>query len=200
MSIQEQITEAITNMHWAEVAAVICGLLYVVLAAKENIWCWFWGGGNALLSIYLFFEIKLYAESALYFYYLIAAVYGWYAWKYADRVSEEHAIVEWSWQRHLIFLLAGFALSFGLFQILVHFTDARMPLVDAHTTIFSFLATYLVTRKVLSNWIYWIVIDAISAGLYASREIYLYALLMAVYTIIAFFGYRSWQKMRQSLP
>jgi nicotinamide mononucleotide transporter len=199
LDIQEQIFQAITNMHWAEVAAVVCGLIYVVLAARENIWCWFWGGLNAILSIYLFVEIKLYAESMLYFYYLIASVYGWYAWKHARRVSEEHAIVEWNWQRHLIFIGVGFALSFVLFQFLVHFTDAQMPLIDAHTTVFSFLATYLVTRKVLSNWIYWIVIDAISVGLYASRGIFLYAVLMAVYTVIAYFGYRQWQKMRIQL-
>lgn len=196
MTIQDQILETALNMHWAEVAAVICGVFYVVLAAKGNIWCWFWGGLNAVLSIYLFVEIKLYAESALYFYYLIAAVYGWYAWKYADRVSEEGGITEWPWRWHLLLILSGFALSFFLYQILVRFTDAQMPLIDAHTTVFSFLATYLVTRKVLSNWLYWIIIDAISVGLYASRGIYLYAILMAVYTIIAYFGYRAWQKRR----
>lgn len=200
MSIQEQILQTIQQMHWAEVAAVVCGIFYVILAARGNIWCWFWGGLNAVLSIYLFVEIKLYAESVLYFYYLIAALYGWYAWRYVDRVSEKGGITEWSWQRHALYILAGFVCSFLLYQVLVRFTDAQMPLVDAHTTVFSFLATYLVTRKILSNWLYWIVIDAISVGLYASREIYLYAILMAVYTIIAYFGYRQWQRrMRRPL-
>ena len=184
-------------MHWAEVAAVICGLVYVVLVARENIWCWFWGGLNALLSIYLFIEIQLYAESILYVYYFLAAIYGWYAWKYSRRVSDAHAIVEWSWKKHLLLILAGFGLSYLLYLVLSNFTDAQMPLVDAHTTIFSFLATYLVTRKVLSNWLYWIVIDAISVWLYASRGIELYAVLMLVYTVIAILGYFRWKKFQQ---
>lgn len=192
--------EALQNMHWAEVAAVICGLIYVVLVTKENIWCWFWGALNALLSIYLFIEIQLYAESILYAYYFLAAIYGWYAWKYAKRVSDTNAIVEWSWQRHLILILAGFAGSYLLYLLLSHYTDAQMPLVDAHTTIFSFLATYLVTRKVLSNWLYWIVIDAISVWLYVSRGIELYAFLMLVYTVIAVLGYLNWKKRKENFP
>ncbi|GAB5552313.1 MAG: nicotinamide riboside transporter PnuC [Saprospiraceae bacterium] len=188
--------EALQNMHWAEVAAVICGLIYVILVTKENIWCWFWGGLNALLSIYLFVEIQLYAESILYAYYFIAAIYGWYAWKYAKRVSDHHGIIEWPWQKHLFLILAGFGLSYLLYLLLSNYTDAQMPLVDAHTTIFSFLATYLVTRKVLSNWLYWIVIDAISVWLYVSRGIELYAFLMFIYTIIAVLGYFQWRKMQ----
>jgi nicotinamide mononucleotide transporter len=184
-------------MQWAEVAAVLCGLIYVVLVTKENIWCWFWGGLNALLSIYLFVEIQLYAESVLYFYYFLAAIYGWYAWKYAQRVSQTHAIIEWPWQRHLWLILLGFVLSYLLYLILSRYTDAQMPLVDAHTTIFSFLATYLVTRKILSNWLYWILIDAISVWLYASRGILLYAVLMLIYTVIAVFGYLEWKKLQQ---
>lgn len=190
--------EALQNMHWAEVAAVICGLIYIVLVTKENIWCWFWGGLNALLSIYLFIEIQLYAESILYAYYFLAAIYGWYAWKFAKRVSDTNAIVEWSWQRHLALILIGFAAAYLLYLLLSNYTDAQMPLVDAHTTIFSFLATYLVTRKVLSNWLYWIVIDAISVWLYISRGIELYALLMLVYTVIAVLGYFNWKKRKES--
>ena len=182
------------QMHGAEVAAVFCGLIYVILAARENVWCWLWGIGNAILSIYLFIEIKLYAESVLYFYYFLAGIYGWYAWTYAQRVSQKHAIVEWKWSTHGQIAIGGIMASLLVYWILATYTDAAKPLIDAHTTVFSFIATYMVTRKVLSNWIYWIVIDGISIYLYASRGIYLYALLMLVYTIIAWYGYQSWKK------
>jgi len=191
------ILEAIQEMHWAEVAGVISGLIYVLLAAKENIWCWFWGILNAILSIYLFFEIKLYAESGLYVFYFFAGIYGWYAWKYVRRVSTLHAIVEWSWTKHLLLIGIGLILSWICYWGLSSFTDAQKPLIDAHTTIFSFLATYMVTRKVHSNWIYWIVIDAVSVWLYATRGLYLYALLMVLYTVIAVYGYWSWQKLKE---
>ncbi|MEM6380475.1 MAG: nicotinamide riboside transporter PnuC, partial [Bacteroidota bacterium] len=175
--------------------AVICGIIYVILAAQENIWCWFWGILNAMLSIYLFWELQLYAESILYMYYFFAGIYGWYAWTYAQRVSEAKAIIEWPWKTHLWLLLVGFALSWLVYFFLASYTDAQMPLVDAHTTVFSFIATYMVTRKILSNWIYWIIIDLVSVGLYASRGIFLYAILMAAYTVIAYFGWRAWSRV-----
>lgn len=194
MSIIEQLTNTLANMHWAEIVGVFCGLIYVILAARENIWCWFWGILNALVSIYLFFEIKLYAESVLYLFYFFAGIYGWYAWSFARRVSERHAIVEWSWMQHLIVVVAGVAGALAVYFLLRNYTDAQKPLIDAHTTVFSFIATYMVTRKVLSNWLYWIVIDGVSVGLYASRGLYLYAGLMLLYTILAGYGYREWQK------
>jgi nicotinamide mononucleotide transporter len=197
MNIIEQLNQTIINMHWAEITGVFCGLVYVILAARENIWCWFWGILNALVSIYLFFAIKLYAESILYLFYFFAGIYGWYAWKYARRVSQQHGIVEWTWSRHLLVVLAGVAGSLGVYFLLQNYTDAQKPLIDAHTTIFSFIATYMVTRKVLSNWLYWIVIDAVSVGLYASRGLYLYALLMLLYTILAIYGYWEWRKSRR---
>ena len=191
----ENIQSAIAQMHWAEIAAVFTGIIYVILAAKENIWCWFWGILNALLSIYLFFEIKLYAESFLYFYYFLAGIYGWYAWTYAKRVQNKNAIIEWKWSTHLGIAAIGILLSLALYWLLANYTDAQKPLIDAHTTVFSFIATYMVTRKILSNWLYWIIIDAVSVYLYATRGIYLYALLMLVYTIIAWYGYLQWKKM-----
>ncbi len=187
-------------MHWAEIAAVICGVLYVILAARESILCWPFGILNALFSIYLFYLTKLYAESALYFYYVLAGIYGWYAWRYDRRGGDALHVIEWGWKRHVALIGLGLGLSWLLGWGLQAFTDARMPLVDAHTTIFSFLATYLVTRKVLSNWLYWIVIDAVSVWLYAVRELNLYAFLMFGYTAMAVYGYMAWRKKRGLKP
>ncbi|MDX1666923.1 MAG: nicotinamide riboside transporter PnuC, partial [Saprospiraceae bacterium] len=166
-------------------------------AARENIWCWFFGLLNAVLSIYLFFLAKLYAESVLYFYYVLASVYGWYAWQYERRNQKPLHIITWPWHYHLLTILAGTMLSLLLAWVLWEYTDAQLPIIDAHTTIFSFIATFLVTRKVLENWIYWIVIDAVSVGLYWSRDLYLYALLMFAYTFIAIWGYGQWKKLHQ---
>jgi nicotinamide mononucleotide transporter len=74
------------------------------------------------------------------------------------------------------------------------YTSAKMPIVDSFTTIFSIIATYLVTKKVLENWLYWIVIDVVSIYLYFGRDLHLTSLLFIVYTVIAIFGYFSWIK------
>ena len=73
-------------------------------------------------------------------------------------------------------------------------TDARLPFLDSFTTWSSVLTTYMVARKILENWLYWLVIDAASIYLYLDRELYFTALLFAIYIIIIFFGWFSWLK------
>lgn len=193
--VWESILQAMRQMHWAEIGAVLAGIVYVVLAGRESVWCWLFGIVGSALSIYLFYTSQLYAESALYAYYVVAGVYGWYAWTH-DRLgarNRQMVITAWPLSRHLIWIGIGVGLSLLLGYGLKTYTNAKFPIIDAHTTIFSLIATYLVTRKVLSNWVYWIVIDAVSAGLYAARDLFLYALLMVAYTGIAVWGYRQWR-------
>jgi nicotinamide mononucleotide transporter len=72
-----------------------------------------------------------------------------------------------------------------------------MPIVDSFTTVFSIFATYMVVKKILGNWLYWIVIDTVSVYLFYSRDLHLTSLLFMAYTIIAVFGYFNWLKMMQ---
>jgi len=200
----EDIWEGLRTMHWAEAAAVACGIAYVILAAKEHIACWFFGILNGLLSVYLFYQSGLLAESVLYLYYVAAGIYGWYSWTYTRRpgqsASRQLRVGEWRLSVHLGLIVGGVVLSLLVAWFLQHYTAAQMPLIDAHTTVFSFVATYMVTRKILSNWIYWIVIDGVSVWLYASRDLYLYALLMAGYTVLAIWGYWSWKRQYITKP
>jgi len=203
-SILSVLIMAWENMTWIEIWAVITGLIYVILAVSENIWCWFFGIISSLLSIYLFYTGKLYAESVLYFYYVIAGIYGWYAW--VNRKEEEAKILDhsnegsklkihtWDLKAHGITIVFGMFAAYVLAYVLENYTDAKIPRLDAFTTVFSFIATYMVTRKVLENWIYWIIIDVVTTGMYFQRAYYLYALLMIVYTVIAILGYIKWRK------
>ncbi len=184
-------------MLYLEIAAVLAGLAYVLLAAREKILCWPFGILNAGLSIVLFFKTGLYAESMLYFYYVLAGIYGWVSWnKGQGGEAKALPITEWPWSQHLLWITLGIGFSLALAWGLKEYTNAQMPLIDAHTTIFSFIATYMVTRKILSNWIYWILIDLFSIGLYYSRDLPIYAGLMALYTIIACYGWYSWNRLR----
>jgi nicotinamide mononucleotide transporter len=194
MDLIENIFQAAQQMSWIEVGAVLCGVVYVILAARENIWCWSFGIANALLSMILLFQSKLYAESGIQLYYVAAGIYGWYAWSMGWTKDQHLAIVSWTWAKHIPFLLLGEILALGLGYLLDHFTDGQYPWLDAHLTIFSFVATWLSTRKVLENWMYWILIDTVSIWLSWQRSLYLYALLMTVYSIVAFLGLQMWKK------
>ena len=180
------------EINWSiiEALAVIFSIIYVLLAARENKWCW----GAAIISvslyIYIFFNAKLYAETGLQIFYLAMAVFGYFMW---NKENKEH-IKEWSEIKHLIIILFGAIITFLMGYYFTVYTDSKMPIVDSFTTVFSIIATYMVAKKVLGNWLYWIVIDTISVYLYFSRDLHLTSLLFIAYTIIATYGYFSWIK------
>ncbi len=183
---------------WApqmEQAAVVFSLLYVFLAARRNIWCWLFGGLASAISVVLFITVKLYAESALYFFYVVMAVYGWWQWGKARGDDGDFRITEWRTDRHVLLIVASGIAGVALFSLLSEMTDAEMPFADAMTTTFSIAATFLVARKVLSNWIYWIAIDALSVWLYYTRGLDYFALLMLLYTGMAAYGFVQWRKV-----
>lgn len=181
-----------------EIIAVIFGVIYVFLAAKNNNWCWIFGILGSAISIVLFVVYaKLYAEAILYFFYVLAGIYGWLSWK---KQTDTQVVYQHGWKQHLVIIAIGIVLSFALYlSITYFFTDAEKPLVDAFTTIFSFIATYLTAKKWLENWVYWIVIDFVSTFLYYSRGLEIYALLMFAYTFIAIYGYLQWKKLKVEL-
>lgn len=175
-----------------EIIAVFFSLAYVILAAKENSWCWLCAAISVTLYIYICYTAKLYPETGLQVFYLFMAGYGYWQW---NKPKKEMAIQQWSNSKHLGILAVGSLLTYALGYYFNNYTDAAMPFIDSFTTVFSLFATYMVTKKVLENWLYWILIDIVSIYLYFSRDLQLTAGLFAVYVVIAAFGYFQWKKM-----
>ena len=186
------------NFNWSiiESTAVFFSVLYVILAIKENVWCWGAAAISVILYIYICYTAQLYPETGLQVFYLLMAFYGYYQWNKNDSTLQ---IEQWTTAKHLLILLIGAILTFLMGFYFSIYTNAAMPLVDSFTTVFSVFATYMVTKKVLGNWLYWIVIDAVSVYLYFSRDLHLTSLLFIVYTVIAIFGYFSWLKRNNEL-
>jgi len=177
-----------------EIGAVVTGLLYVILLMRENIWCWLFGIISSLLSIWLFWYSKLYAESFLYLYYVLMGIYGWYYWSKHLKETDELKIRDYTFQKTGFLILLGIIGTAILSFLFQKFTDAARPLVDSATTIFAFIATYLQTQKILSNWLFWIVINGVSVWLYYDRGLNWYAGLMGIYLVLSVLGYIGWQK------
>ena len=179
-----------------EIISVVFSIMYVILAAKENIWCWLCAAISVSLYIYICFDAKLYLETGLQGFYFIMAIYGYLQW---NRPKKKITIGTWSLKRHLLIFGVGIIASFILGKLFEIYTDAALPIIDSFTTIFSLFATYMVTKKILENWIYWIIIDIVSVYLYFIRDLQLTAGLFTAYTIIAVFGYLSWKKQLNTL-
>ena len=186
------------NFNWSiiESAAVFFSILYVILALKESTWCWGAAAISVILYIYICYTAQLYPETGLQVFYLFMAFYGYYQWNKNDSTLQ---IQQWTITKHLLILLIGAILTFLMGFYFSLYTNAALPLVDSFTTVFSVFATYMVAKKVLGNWLYWIVIDAVSVYLYFSRDLHLTSLLFMGYTIIAIFGYFSWLKRNNEL-
>ena len=182
------------EFNWSilETVAVIFSLLYVYLAAHQNNLCWLAAVISVSLYIYICFDAKLYAETVLQVFYFLMAIYGFYSWK---KNNSQLQISMWPIKKHLFIIFLGTILTFFLGFIFSNYTNAEMPLVDSFTTVFSVFATYMVVKKILSNWLYFIIIDIISTYLYFSRDLHLTSLLFLLYTFIAVAGFIKWNRI-----
>lgn len=186
------------NAAWAatshlEMVAVLFGLIYIILAAKENVWCWPAAFISTGTSIYLFWDGSLYMESALNVYYLLMAVFGWWQWQYGSNTKSVLTIRTLSLNGHLRFFVIIIVLTVISGYFLKQNTDAVLPYLDSFTTWSAVITTWMVARKILENWLYWIVINSASIYLYLDRGYVLYAILFGLYIVIAAFGYRQWR-------
>jgi nicotinamide mononucleotide transporter len=181
-----------------EVAAVVLALLYLGLAIRQNIWCWVAAFASTSIYLVLMYAARLYMESALQLFYLAMAVYGWYQWRAGAGPDDSLSVTTWKISVHARAIGGIIILSIGSGVMLDAFSDAAFPYVDSFTTWGAMVATWMVARKILENWLYWFVIDSVSIYLYANRELYLTAVLFAVYLVLIVFGYFAWRRQRQS--
>ena len=188
----EAALQALQAMSAWELAAVALGIAYLLLAMRESLWCWYAAFASTSIFLFLFWEVDLLMESALQVYYLAMAVYGWWHWQQGSDSGDQLAISRWSLRRHALAITAVLGLSAASGLALQQLTGAALPYLDSFTTWSSVLTTWMVARKILENWLYWLVIDSISIYLYIDRELYLTALLFAVYVVIVIFGFRTW--------
>ena len=183
-------------MAW-EAIAVVLAITYLVLAIRQNIWCWAAAAISTVIYLFIMFEAKLYMESALQLFYLAMAAYGWYQWRQYGQSKEPLQVRTWPLTYHLFAIASVFILVFVSGHLLSEYSDAAMPHVDSFTTWGAVIATYMVARKILENWVYWFVIDAVSVGLYLNRGLFLTALLFVFYLVLIILGYRSWRASMQ---
>lgn len=177
-----------------EVLAVALAVAYLVLAIRENIWCWACAGLSTAIYVWLFFGAKLYMESGLNAFYFAMAIYGWHVW-YSGRIDgHKRPVVRWPVWTHAIAIVTIVVASIASGYLLSTQTDAAYPYIDSATTWSAIWATFLVARKVLENWWYWLVIDVASVFIYWSRDLELTAGLFIVYVAMIPFGIVAWTR------
>lgn len=192
MSFFATVWEGIKATSIVEWLAVASSILYVILAAKRSILCWFFAFIGSALFVYLCFIGELYIESILQLFYVAMAVVGWVTWNHAK--AKEVVLKKWDGKKHVINILASGFVAVVLGYLFDNYTNQANPYIDAFTTVYSLAATFMVTQKIVENWLYWIIIDLVSIYLYAQRDYNLTAIQYVLFTVLAIFGFVAWQK------
>jgi nicotinamide mononucleotide transporter len=177
-----------------EVGALVFGITYVVLAARSIIWCWPAGIVASILSLVIAARSNYRLDVIQELYYVGMGVYGWYSWTHISRKLANRPITTNSIYYNLTLIAACGALSLGIGWWFAQM-GSSLPYLDAGTTIFAFATTWLVARRVLENWIYWIVIDVASIYMYIRSGAYVFSALLGFYAVVAVVGFVTWWRI-----
>lgn len=178
---------------WLEYFAVLTGVIYVLLAARQNVWCWPAGIFSSAVYIYVNIEHRLYQDAILQAYYVLAGFYGWILWSRKPEKDFDITTISYSLKQNLKIIIAGFLLVPIAGYIFSKFGNS-LSYFDSAVTIFSFIATWMTAKKIIQNWLFWIVIDLLAAVMYSIKQLYPTAILYVFFAIVAWYGYRKWIK------
>ena len=195
-------------MLWSEAleyAAVLFGVLYVALIARENLLGWPAGLIGALCSIVVLFPARLYLDAALYAFYAVLTAYGWFHWvcpkapgptdDAVGRRAADHSRVRHISRRSALGLLAlGAASTFGLGWVTSSYTDADVPYWDAWTSCYSVIGTFMQAHKLFENWMLWIVVNSVYIGLYWYKGLSAFSVVSLLYVGLAVYGHIQWRE------
>jgi nicotinamide mononucleotide transporter len=192
--IIRQFIQEIQQTSLLEFIAVVCGIGSVVFSRMENILVYPVGMVNTSIYIYLYITHGLYGDASVNLYYTVMSITGWYMW--TRKKDGSHALIitrsnKTDWRTGLIFFSACWII---LFFILQKFTDSTVPLADAFTSAAAFTGMWLMNKKKLENWIWWMITDLASVPLNFYKHLAFTSFQYLVFLILAIMGYISWRK------
>ena len=209
-------------MNYLEIAGVLIGLLYLYLEYRASSWLWIAGVIMPAIYIFVYYDAGLYADMGISIYYILASVYGLIIWiKERDRSSlanprsdnqervgdtqnlqseenknrDAEGIKSLPGRYYLPIVVSIIILTAVIGFILERLTDSTVPWADGFTTAVSILAMWMLAKKYTQQWILWIIADLACSILYVYKELWFTGGLYLLYSIIAYFGYKRWQKI-----
>jgi nicotinamide mononucleotide transporter len=176
--------------------ALLTGIAGVLLTIIESIWCWPVAIISVVISGVTFYHQRLFGDFSLQIFYLISGCYGWFYWnkKKSHPFKISKMPIKWVFP-----LILSIVLQSILYYNLLSYFKSDQILFDAILTSCSFTCTFMMTKKWLENWIFWILIDAAYVLLYLIKELPSYALLYGFFSLMAYYGFYAWKKQLTTL-
>jgi nicotinamide mononucleotide transporter len=185
----------VSTLEWV---AAIAGAISVYLSARENIWSWPTAIVNVGLYIVVFRRTGLYSDMGLQVVYLVLSIYGWYEWLYGGKNRSTLRVSRASAREWLIATPIAVLFWLGLARYTATLPGVALPHLDAGLTTVSLVAQWMMTRKILENWVLWIVADIVYVPMYVYKGLPVTAVLYAIFLALAVLGLRSWWRSYQT--
>ena len=200
MNLEEIIQQFIADIQktgWLEYIAVFAGIISVWFSKKENIWVYPSGLINTLFYIYLSFKGGLLGEASVNFYYTIMSIYGWIGWAKKDDnkniVLQISASNKKEWKEQLIFFSVFYLVIYSsLAYLKTNFAPEAIPWADAFASASAFTAMWLMTKKKIESWYWWIITNVASIPLYFVKHYVFTSVYYFILLIMAIFGLMEW--------
>ena len=184
--------EGLRNMTWFEAVAVFFGIASVFYSMREHIWVYPTGIISTLIYVWICFEYKLYADMLINAYYFGMSIYGWHVWTHP---SENQTVLPVTWldTKGWVTAIVLFGVSYPLLAYLLdNFTDSDVPKWDSFTTASAFVGMWLMAKKKVENWYFWLLTDLVSIPLYFYKGLVLTSFQYLVFTVLASMGLFAW--------
>lgn len=191
--VQKLIEQLLATSPW-EAAAALIGVAYLLLAVRRNLLCWLCAFVSTAIYVVLFAKASLYMQVVLNVYYLGMAVYGFIDWRRGRTGAGEVRIESWSVNQHVMAVALVIIASILNGWMLARWTDSPAPYLDSFVTWGSFVTTWMVARRIIENWLYWIVVDAAAVWLCFTQGLLPTTLLFILYLGIVVRGYFVWRR------
>ena len=185
-------------MSTLEWIAAIAGAISVYLSAREKIWSWPTAIVNVGLYIIVFRRTGLYSDMGLQVVYLVLSIYGWYEWLYGGKNRSTLRVSRASAREWLIAIPVAVLFWLGLARYTATLPGVALPHLDAGLTTVSLVAQWMMTRKILENWMLWIAADIVYVPMYVYKGLPVTAALYAIFLALAVLGLRSWRRSYQT--
>ena len=195
--IYQQLIKGLYQTTWLEFVAVVFGIASVIFSRMENILVYPVGMINTAIYIYLYLTHGLYADASVNFYYTVMSIIGWRMW---TRKKEGHStlIITKSNTKDWLSTFIFFGICWAvLYFVLKKFTDSTVPMADSFTSAAAFTGMWLMNKKKIENWIWWIITDLASIPLNFYKHLVFTSFQYLVFLILAFMGYFTWMKKLQ---
>ncbi len=192
------------QLHYIELCATLSGFLYILFTIREKILLWLFGIISSALYVWVFYHSSIYAYALLYIYYVIMGFYGWYNWsRYTEIYNQARGrlAIHGASQRVLISCVSLSVLfAVPVYFLLRKYAPSGAAWMDALLTSGGMVATWMLTQKLIEQWIFWIVIDLLSCVLMIYKGLFPSSILFLAYAILALKGYITWKREMAATP